>query len=622
MPFANITGLFALISLIPFIVLYLRKPKPQDRVIPSLMFILQNKKKSNQYDFLQKFLSNLLFFIQLFALTGLSLAIAEPFMKIPYDVSLENTVVILDVSASMHAKENGIARFDNALKEAKKSLSGKNSIILAENIPLIALENEDEKIAATVLENLNPKATATNLGDAMLLAKDILQDKPGRIAVISDFSNVDGPDLLAVKKAISSEEVIVNFIDVSNNAENAGIIGMDVAKHSIKVFVKNFNNAQKQVSLRLVKDGKTLSESGKITLLPNSLESFVFDDTPIGISKIELKPDDDLNVDNVGYISAPLKKKINVLLITNKDNTNIENALIASKDISLNVVNPPVLTLNTKGEKIEPFSHDVIIVSSINNIGQRDGILPGTFQDLSNYVKNGGKLIIAAQDDLSAFKMADVDILNFKGAVEQTKKVCATVVNEITKQFQNEGCFATVSKYLAASPKKDTNVIASVDDAPIMAFKEYSKGKIFYYGIIDAASDFKTLPSYPIFWNSLIGSISNAEDINDFNVKTGKVLAVSQQEVKTPSSSLKTSKVIFDEAGIYEFNGKKFAANLLDEKESDVTKKSALKEEGKSAEALKDRKAERDFSFSVLLLVVVFLLMCFEVFYIKWRGDL
>ena len=287
MPFANTLGLIALASLIPFIILYLRKPRPLDRVIPSLMFILKGKKTSKQYDFLRKFLTNLLFFIQLLALVGLSLVIAQPFVKVNYDISLENTIVVLDASGSMQAYESG-TRFDKAIKEAKKVLSGKNSIIIAENVPLIVLEDESDETASSILDNLKGKATTTNLGDAMLLAKDILQDRPGRIVVISDFDNVDGPDLLAVKKAISSEEVVINFVDVSNDAENAGIVSMDVKKHSIRISVKNFNSVSKNIDLRLIKDGSVIAESGSIEVLPNSIETFVFDDTPTGISKIEL----------------------------------------------------------------------------------------------------------------------------------------------------------------------------------------------------------------------------------------------------------------------------------------------------------------------------------------------
>ena len=584
MGFENTFGLIALASLIPFILLWLRKPKPVDRVIPSLMFILENRKRSKQYDFWRKFLTNLLFFIQLLALIGLSFAIAEPFVKIPYDVSLENTIVVLDVSASMQA-EHGV-RFENAIKEAKRSLSGRNSIIIAENIPLIVLEDESEEIASNILGSLNPKATTTNLGDAMLLAKDLLQDRSGRIVVISDFSNIDGPDLIAVKKAISSEEIIVDFRDVSNGAENVGIIGMDVGKHSIKAYVKNFNNEQKKINLKLVKDGNTITESGEIDILPSSVESFLFDDTPTGVSRIVLEPEDSLDVDNVAYISAPLKKRVSTLLITNKKNTNLENALLASRDISLDVVNPPVLTLNAKGNKIEPFGHDVIVVHQIGRVG-REAILPGTFQDLSNYVRNGGKLIITAQEDLDQFNKIDLDIVILNKLVEDTERVCVDTINELTKQFENDICFSTVSKYFSADTKKGTNIIASIFGVPALAVKEHFKGKVFYYGIIDEASDFKTLPSYPIFWNSLINFMAGTEDIGDFNSKTGRIVTINQQRVKTPSASLTTSRVIFDEVGIYEFDGKSFAANLLDEKESDVIGENVLKEEGESAEVLK-----------------------------------
>jgi hypothetical protein len=622
MPFANTLGLIALASLIPFIILYLRKPKPQDRIIPSLMFILQHRKTSNQYHFLQKFLTNLLFFIQLLALIGLSFAIAEPFVKIPYDISLENTVIVIDSSASMQAKEGGVSRFDNAVKEGKNALSGRNSIILAENVPLIILEDEAGDTAADILGNLRPKATTTNLGDSLLMAKDLLQDRPGRIVVISDFSNVDGPDLLSVKKAISSEEIVVNFVDVSNDAENAGIIEMDVGKNSIKVFVKNYDGINKQVNLKLLQDGKVMGESGKIEILPNSVETFIFDDTLPGVSKIELEPMDDLDVDNAAYISAPLKKQVSVLLITNKRKTNMQNALLASRDISLNIVNPPVLTLNTDGIRIEPFEHDVIVVHEINNVGKRDGILPGTYRDLSNYVKNGGNLVIAAQDDLKQFNKEDLDIVDLKKLLQDTKRVCTDVINEITKQFENEICFSTAARYFDATPVKGASVIASVAGAPALVYKEHVKGKVFYYGIIDDASDFKTLPSYPIFWNSLINFMAETEDIKEFNTKTGKIVTVDEQNIRTPTATLKTSKVLLDEVGIYEFNNRKVAANLLDESESGVTKESALRDKSESYEVLKEQSTERDLSLSIFILIAIFFLMLFEVYYIKRRGDL
>ena len=145
------------------------------------------------------------------------------------------------------------------------------------------------------------------------------------------------------------------------------------------------------------------------------------------------------------------------------------------------------------------------------------------FHQLSNYVKNGGKLIITAQADLNKFNMVDLDIVNLKNLIKDTKRVCVDVINEMTKQFENDICFSTVSQYFSVSPGEDINVIASILEIPTLAVKEHFKGKIFYYGIIDEASDFKTLPSYPIFWNSLVNFMAETEDIRNFNTKTGKI---------------------------------------------------------------------------------------------------
>jgi len=620
--YLNRIGLWALLALIPFIILYLRKPKPQDRIIPSLMFILQDKKQSKRSAIFRKFVANFLFFLQLIALLGLAYSLAEPSYKVPYDVSLENTIIILDASASMQSKEGGTTRFEEAIKEANKVLSGKNSIILAEHIPLVVLEEEDIKIAADILKSLKPKATITNLEDAMLLAKDMLGERSGRIVVISDFNSVDGSDLLIVKRTLSSEEVIVNFIDVSNNAENAGITSLDLRKHSIKLYMKNFNSVNKEINLKLNKDKKTISESGKITVLPNSVETFIFDDVPTGLSEIILEPKDDLMVDNVIYLSAPLKNKVNVLLITNKKNPHIQDALLASREISLNIVNPPVLTVNIQGNKIEPFEHDVIIIHEINNVGNRDGILPGTLKDISNYVKQGGKLILTAQDDLDKFSREDLDIVELKKLQQTTQKICMDVINELTKDFSANNCFATASKYFSTEAKKDTIVIASIQGIPTFAIKDHYKGKIFYYGLIDESSDFSSLPAYPIFWNSLVNFMEGTENVQDFNTKTGRIVTINEQKIKTPSNSLTTSKVILDEVGIYNFNGENFAVNLLDEKESDVTKLSVLKAEGATGEVLSEQGVEKNFSISPLILILVFILLLYEIWYIKRRGDL
>lgn len=621
LPFARPIGLMALIGAAIFIILYLRRPKPQDKVIPSLMFIMQEKKRSTQYSFFQKLMTNLLFLLQLLSIVGLGIVAAAPFAKLNYDVTLENTVVILDVSASMQAKEKGITRFDKALEGAKKAISGRNSIIMAENIPLIVLENENSEIALDVLSKIRPRATTTNIGDSLLLAKDILGDKPGRIVVFSDFLSTEGPDIGVVRAALSSEDKVVEFIDVSNNAKNVGITRLEVTKYTTKVYIKNFNKEAAQRNIKIVKENKVITQT-KVTIAPNSIENFIFE-TPAGISSIELEPKDDLEADDTANIATPPKLKNTVLLVTNQKSSNLELALSAAKDIELNVVNPPVLTINTKKEKIEPYKHDVIIIYKINNVNKREGIIPGTFDDMENYVEKGGSLIISAQDDLKEISMKSLPVVELKNKVNKPTKICVETINQITKQFEKERCFTTASTYFGADTGKNTITFASADDkTPMIVYGEKKKGKVVYYGIMDEASDFKTLPSYPIFWNSLVNFLVGAEDINEFNLKTGKIATINEQSVKTPSSSLKTSKLLMDESGIYEFNGKKYAVNLLNEKESDISVPSKVESKKERQELIEGQSREHVFNLELMILILVFLLMLAEFLYIKRRGDL
>ena len=370
-----------------------------------------------------------------------------------------------------------------------------------------------------------------------------------------------------------------------------------------------------------MKDNKVISQTN-VNIAPNSIENFIFD-TPPGISKVELEPKDDFEVDDAGYIATPPKIKNSVLLITNEKTSNLESALEAAKDIDLDVVNPPVLTINTRKEKIEPYKHDIIVIYKINNANKREGIVPGTFDDIQDYVEKGGNLVITAQDDLKEINMRDLPVVDLKNKISTPTKVCVETINQITKQFEKERCFTTTGSYFGAAAKKGTITFASSDDkTPLIVYGERAKGKVAYYGILDDASDFKTLPGYPIFWNSLINFMIGTEDIKDFNLKTGKIVTLNEQKIKTPSTSLTASKILLDETGVYEFDGKKYAVNLLNEKESDVALPSKVEQQKERQSLFSRESREHDFNLELLILLSVFLFMLTEFFYIKRRGDI
>jgi hypothetical protein len=611
MQFANPIGLYALLALIPLIILYLMRPKPKNQVIPSLMFLMKDKKNFKKYSFLRKLLRNLLFFLQLLILALLALSVASPYLITTHDIAADNTIIILDVSASMQTKHGLKTRFDNAIEIARQNLKGKISIILAENTPLVILEKGSRDKAVSLLNNLQPKATTTNLGDALLLVNDIVQEEKGRVLVISDFLADEGPDLIVTKRSLTSKGVVVDFYDVSNKAKNIGIVNLEVDKFQTKVYIKNFNDAKQTVSVKLVKDAVTIHKKS-LELGPDSVESLEFE-TPVGVSTVQLDVDDDLAVDNVAYISTPLKKQVTVLFITNLKKSFLLSALQASKEVKLEISNPPI---------IPQLEHDVVVISNV----QKDNLLPGTFEDLSVYVRDGGNLIITLQDDLKEINtlgLLPVDLIDVRN---KTSHGCVKILGEVfpREMFETEPCFAILNKYSRALPKNGTINFMTVENegSPLLSLQKIGNGMVAYYGIFDDFSDFKSMNFYPVFWRNLLKHLVQTEEVSDYNSRSGKITVIREQSVKTPTSFVTTSRLIMDDVGIYEFDGRAVAVNLLSEKESDVSakEKSSIFESGEFVQpAVKETTA---LNLEVIFLVIAFILMSLEIMYIKFRGDL
>jgi hypothetical protein len=589
MAWGNIAGLYALLALVPFIILYFIRPKPKEMIFPSLSFLVRQKGSIYKSSFMRNFLKDILFLIQLIVLVLLALSVAEPMIKVDQTVITKNTVLVLDVSASMSA--NGI--FDDVIKNAKSALSGTNSIILAENTPLIALDEGKKGEALEIINSLKPKGTTTNLGDAIALAGEMADE--GRVVIISDFVSTEGPDPLVAKNLLETKGLIVDFINVGKIGNNIAITDVRVTKPKTTIYFKNYYPDAKDVHVKIGSLEKTLR------IKSNSIETISIA-TPPGLTKIEIKDPDDMMADNVGYISTPEGVMIRALLITNGESKFLESALTASPQIELTVANPPIVP--------EP-NHDVVIFTDFDN----SVLLPGTFQSIENYVRKGTSVVFAAQSNMPSTKLLPVNVIEEK---EEDKEIETKIINKITRDID----FGSVSKYLNVDAVANSAVLASAGETPIIVMKELGAGNIVYYGIFDKDTDFKYSPGYPIFWNNMLNHLARSEDLNDYNYKTGTILALgSRQSVQTPSGTVTTNNLLLDEVGVYTLKGRKVVANLANEKESNIGKVGSNIEGGKLTDfGTTTRKADK--SIVGYLAVIALILILLELFIIKRRGDL
>ena len=590
----NLIGLYGLLALIPLIILYLRKPKPLDRIIPSLMFLIKETKAKKRFSFFRNLIRNFLLFLQILTLSVLALSLAEPFMDMPLNASISNNVIIIDGSASSQTRLGDSMRFNKIISEAKKYVNNKVSIILASNMPITLLEDGSKKDALAILNSVKPTDTPTNLEGAMMEAETILKKEKGNIYVISDFITTDESDQpFKAKRFLTALSHNVKFVEVSSEADNVGIVDLIVNKYDIKAFIKNFNSEKVNVPVRLVVGTNVINEKS-VEILPNSIEILKFKTQP-AVSKLELNIEDDFSIDNYAYISTPPREKIKVLFITNADETYLMSAIKASTDIELEIRKPPIV-------KAFDLTHDIIVIDNVN-----EGIVPSDVHDISSYISSGKNLIITAQMNINKDSLSEFYPIEFK-SIGNATKVCTKIFNYITKRFENEegGCFTKLNKYFVSSLKGNDSLVLveAEDNSPLIAISNKGKGKIAYYGILDDFSDFKSEENYPIFWNNLINFLMGSEDISEYNKRF---------DYKGLQN--------YNKIGTYDVGDIKVALNLLNEKESDVSADTKVEENEKKFIV---KSGEKSFNFSLIvpLIALTSVLLLIEILYIKTRGEI
>jgi len=564
--------------------------------IPSLMFFMASSGAKRLTSFLRQFTRDWLFLIQLLILVALALTFAEPFTEYQHDVTAANTVLVVDVSASSQVIEGSRTRFDMIVGEARRVLGSTNTVVLAKDVPFMALQDATADEARSYLNQLSPRESGTQLGEAIILAGEALGSE-GRVVVISDFINTEGQDPTVAKSVLESKGIVVDFVNILGaKRSNVGLIDMEASNAQTTLYIKNYNEGEETVGLKI---GGLVTE---LSIKPQSVETFSFQ-TPSGVTKIELDVSDDFPADNIAFLSAPEGGKAAVHLIANNASPFLTNALRASGDFDVTISEPPVITEG---------NFDVIV---LGNIDQNE-VIAGTYEDILAQVEEGATAIVALQED--SFQT------DYKGLLPVTLGdeadggyVDIDQLNRFTKNID----FGAVNMVVDATLQGDQAVIASVNDIPLITIKNQGLGKIVYYGIPENA-EFKYSPHFPIFWTELVKFVTQQQDVKNLNYETGETLLLdSEQKVKTPSKTVTKAALVLDEAGVYELEDRAIAVNLLNEFESDINLDESIGTKSSDYE-LQPVKETREFPWMLWLLALAMLGLLFEVYFVKARGDL
>jgi hypothetical protein len=638
---SNPLALAGLALVLPIILLYLLRPKPKLISFPTVMFIRLIEKNKRFTSFLQRFIQDPILLMQMLIIALTVLALANPF----YDTETElrpdaSIAIIVDASASMQATDISPSRFHTAIDTAKNLIQDLNpddeiSIILSKNIPGVAASNVDRENAIHRLSGLEASDTPGNLGDAIMLAKDMLlgADRERRIYVLSDFSKGSGLDPLMAKKIAQASGIKTQFIKTAESGENTGIVSLFARRSNtaddqlfLTASVRNYHDIEKDIKVR-VSSGDTVLTTQEKKIAPGG-EGFYYFKPEINLLaqtiKVEIVGSDDLKVDDAAYAHIPPVKINNVLLLSGENQDRYLRMLLRSLKesgrISFQAAIPPVTP------DVREF--DVIILG--NAPAQR--ILPGMFRDIRAHVQSGATLIVSASSNLGQITDNDLHYILPVESLGLSQRESPVEV------FQEHEILTDVSLNTITSKKhydmqaKDGGItLAGLSnyDNPMITYRREGAGNVLYVGL-NSDPEWSNLyysSSFPIFWYQSIKYLTRQNNpTTSQTYHTGEYLRLDEAAtVKTPSGNEVTARSLhLDKAGVYEIKypeGTVHApVNLLDPTESDIRAKDMPDSEDARGYNLKYDKVSKTVELYRHLSILAILLLMAEMLMYRRRG--
>lgn len=589
----NPLGWLAFLSLVPFFILYLVRPKPVELEVPSLMFFMKSHHVEKEHSFFKRFRVDALFFLQLLILILLSFYFISPFTNLGGSILVDHAVFVLDTSASMQVDN----RFQEAKQFVKDNLAQSNTLILINNNPRLAGEDLSAGDAKRVIDQIQVTDGRSNIGDSLMLVNQYIHGEESKVYVVSDFISTGGVSLEAARNALKAKNIIPEIHSVKHQKKhsNVGIVDIRPDEESSTIYFKNYDDIEKKISFSINGESKSLSIKSKF------IEPYSFK-TPLGVTEIKILDADDFSPDNKGYVNRPERKPISVLLLTDTPSPYLKAALESSGKVTVTI---------TSTTQVPKGNFDVYVVHHVKGSISKDALM-----NLEHAVQNGKGLIIHAEQHSNTLDYGNLLPLQL-GSYQGDSVIETLQLTKLTKDIS----FGEVSHYF--STKEDPGAILAVaQNSSVLSVYPFGNGKIIYYGILEDSDSFQLQPSYPIFWTNVIRYLSGQGDLADSNVDTGtsKSFNAITKEIKTPSKKIKTSVLFFDSAGIYSFDDQVITASLVDEKESEID--AITVDNAVSSSSLSSNVEEKRYTLEKTVLLLAGILLLLELFFMKFRGEL
>ncbi|HET9495136.1 MAG TPA: BatA and WFA domain-containing protein [Chloroflexia bacterium] len=311
----------------------------------------------------QRLRVSLLMILQIAILGALILALARPWVSRAGSIG-EHVILLVDVSASMSARENERAptRLDQAKDEARRIVDalpdGAQGMLIAadDHASVVVPMTGDRTALRAGISGLSVNSADTNLLEGARLASAAASRRPNSSLWI--FSDGAFPSLADMDELPAA----VNFVSVGAPVGNQGITSMAVRKNEagLSLHLQVANSEEVPVSRRvdLYVDDAPWSALN-VEVPPLAVEEVVVDDMPLAgrVVSAELAGVDELSMDDRAWAVNRASVPAAVLLVTN-ENKFLETALSLLPTVELWKATPEEYAIDAAADD-RPF--DLIV---------------------------------------------------------------------------------------------------------------------------------------------------------------------------------------------------------------------------------------------------------------------
>jgi hypothetical protein len=588
-------GLLALAGLVPLILLYFIRPNPEERRLPTLQFLAAQSRRESANPLLERLRRSLLLLVQILAIVLLALALAQPFQFVPERTAVEETVVVVDASASMATRTGDGTRFDGATAAAREAVTATTSVVVSGQDASVVLRKGGPPEARTALDEVTVTGTTGDLRTAIASAAAVAGEG-ARIVVYSDF--VDASDWADAVQTARARGLLVDLEPFAGGGrDNVGIVDRSFSGNAVTLSVKNYGNSTIRRTLELG------DQEAQLTLSGGDLQQVTFD-VPAQGGAARLTPGDTFRVDDVAYVAAPRDATVDVLVLTNDRNRFLLTALSVIEQVSLTVESPPT-TVDS--------NYDVVVYSNVAS----DRLLRSNVQAGVDAVENGGGVAVQAQTDLPG-TLGSLLLLD-PGEVRANPGIARVAEDPLTRGIS----FSPPEAYVSGTLAEGRPLVETTDGSPLLATTTRGSGRVLYYGYIEDSSSFKYNYQYPVFWKRVVFHLAGRQTLSELNYRTGTRLEFeTARQVQTPTGTVTGRTVPLSATGFYTVGDRRVSASLLDERESDVAA-AGLSADGEGSDVPVRREEQPVPRAYTPWVALAALAVTFgELVYLRRRGDL